>query len=349
MYLKNSWYVAAWGNEITSDKPFARIILDEPIVFFRKHDGSVAALEDRCPHRHAPLHLGRIEGDHLQCGYHGLQFDGEGRCVKVPGQDEIPPKARVKSYPVAERHGWVWVFMGAADRAHSTPIPDFSRMNDPAFAPTGATNYVRCNYELINDNLLDLSHVGYVHGSTIGNTEMGEKGRLRVARTERGVRVTRWVIDCAPPPTYLKSGQFADGERIDRWQIIDFEPPCFVQIHVGGARTGTGAPEGHRVGGLGMWILNAMTPETASTTHYFWGVARDFKVESPEVTGVVHKDIATAFQQDKDILEQQQKVIHLFVDPENVDIVADAGGIQARRLLRQLMRTEDENCIRAIA
>jgi phenylpropionate dioxygenase-like ring-hydroxylating dioxygenase large terminal subunit len=348
MYLRNSWYVAAWSNEIAR-QPFARTILEEPIVFYRKEDGSLAALEDRCAHRHAPLHLGRIKGDHIECGYHGLVFDCEGRCVKVPGQDRIPPKARLRSYKVAEKYGWVWVWMGPADQVESTPIPDFHRMSDPAFAPTGTTNYVRCSYELINDNLLDLSHVGYVHGSTIGNTEMGENGRIRVERTDNGVRVTRWVLDCAQPPTYLKTGQFKEGERVDRWQIIDFEPPCFVRIHVGGAKTGTGAPQGNRVGGLGMWISNAATPETASTTHYFWGVSRDFKVESPEVTAVVHKDIATAFQQDKDILEQQQKVIHLFVDPENVDIVADAGGIQARRLVRQLIRAENEKTMRAIA
>jgi phenylpropionate dioxygenase-like ring-hydroxylating dioxygenase large terminal subunit len=346
VYLRNSWYVAAWSRDI-SDKPFARTILDEPVVFYRKTDGSVAALEDRCAHRHAPLHLGRVKGDHIECGYHGLVFDCDGRCVKVPAQDQIPPKARVKSYPVAEKYGWVWIWMGAAEQAQSTPIPDFTRMSDPAGAPTGTTSHVRCSYELINDNLLDLSHVGYVHGSTIGNTEMGEKGRIRVARTDKGIRVTRWVIDCAPPPTYLRSGLFIETDRLDRWQIIDFEPPCFVQIYVGGAKTGTGAPEGHRVGGLGMWIMNATTPETAGTTHYFWGVARDFKVDGPQVTEALHKEIATAFQQDKDILEQQQKVIHLFVDPENVDIVADAGGIQARRLLRQLIRSEDD--VRAIA
>ena len=346
MYLRNSWYVAAWPHEI-SDRPFARTILEEPIVFYRKTDGSVAALEDRCAHRHAPLHLGRVKGDHLECGYHGLVFDCTGRCVKVPAQDQIPPKARVKSYPVAEKHGWVWIWMGAAERAPSTPIPDFTRMSDPAGAPTGTTNHVRCSYELINDNLLDLSHVGYVHGSTIGNNEMGEKGRIRVTRTDKGIRVTRWVIDCAPPPTYLRSGLFVESDRLDRWQIIDFEPPCFVQIYVGGAKTGTGALEGNRVGGLGMWIMNAATPETAGTTQYFWGVARDFKIDNPQVTDALHKEIATAFQQDKDILEEQQKVIHLFVDPENVDIVADAGGIQARRLLRQLIRSDGD--ARAIA
>jgi vanillate O-demethylase monooxygenase subunit len=344
MFLRNSWYVAAWQNDI-ADKPAARVILDEPIVLFRKPDGAVAALEDRCVHRHAPLHLGRVIGDQIQCGYHGLVFNGEGVCTKIPGQDRIPAKARVKSYKVAEKYGWVWVWMGQPDLAQTIPVPDFHRMSDPAFAATGATNHIRANYELINDNLLDLSHVGYVHGTTIGTTEMGEKGKIRVERTEKGVRVTRWVLDCPPPPTHMKSGIFAEGDRVDRWQIIDFEPPCFVNIYVGSALTGTGAPEGNRVGGLGMWIMNAMTPETASSTSYFWGVGRDFQVDNAEMTKIVHKEIFTAFMEDKHILEEQQKVIHLFVDPENVDIVADAGGIQARRMLRERIRKESEESL----
>jgi phenylpropionate dioxygenase-like ring-hydroxylating dioxygenase large terminal subunit len=189
----------------------AGLILDEPIVLFRKQDGSFAALEDRCVHRHAPLHLGRVLGDEIQCGYHGLVFNSDGACTRIPSQDRIPAKARVKIYRIAERHGWIWVWMGQPDLAERTAIPDFHRMCNPAFAATGATNHVQANYELINDNLLDLSHVGYVHGSTIGTVELGEKGRIKVDRTEEGVRVTRWVLDCPPPPTHMKRGVFKEG------------------------------------------------------------------------------------------------------------------------------------------
>jgi phenylpropionate dioxygenase-like ring-hydroxylating dioxygenase large terminal subunit len=339
LYLRNSWYVAAWQNEIAST-PVARTILDDPIVLFRKTDGSVAALEDRCVHRHAPLHLGRVLGDELQCGYHGLVYNSHGRCTRVPGQDRIPVKACIKSYKVVEKYGWVWVWMGRPECADERLVPDFARMTDPAFAPTGATSDIGANYELINDNLLDLSHVGYVHGFTIGTTEMGENGRIKVERTDNGVRVTRWVLDCPPPPTHIKTGVFTETDRVDRWQIIDYVPPSFVKIYVGSAPAGTGAPQGNRVGGLGMWIMNAMTPVTASTTKYFWGVGRDFQVDNPEMTKVIHGEIAATFLEDKHILEEQQKVIHLFVDPENVDIVADAGVIQARRLLRQRIKDE---------
>jgi phenylpropionate dioxygenase-like ring-hydroxylating dioxygenase large terminal subunit len=334
MFMRDSWYVAAWAKDLTRTL-LTRTIVGEPIVFYRKENGEPVALEDRCAHRHAPLHLGRLVGDNLQCGYHGLTFGCDGLCTFIPSQDKIPVKARVKSYPVVERNDWIWIWMGERALADPNTIPDFARVGDPAFAPTGATNIVKANFELINDNLMDLSHVGYVHGSTIGTTEMGGKAHMKTERTEKGVRVTRWVIDCATPPTYLKTGIFSDKDRIDRWQIIDFEPPCFITIHVGGALTGTGAPEGKRAGGLGMWVMNAMTPATESETHYFWAVGRDFAPDNPAVTKAVHAEVAKAFDEDKHILEEQQKVIHLFVDPENVDIVSDAGSIQARRVLRQ--------------
>jgi phenylpropionate dioxygenase-like ring-hydroxylating dioxygenase large terminal subunit len=337
MFMRDSWYVAAWAKDITRTL-LARTILGEPIVFYRKENGDPVALEDRCAHRHAPLHLGRLVGDNLQCGYHGLMFGYDGVCTFIPSQDKIPAKARVKSYPVVERNDWIWVWMGERAVADANRIPDFSRVGDPAFASTGTTNVVKANFELINDNLMDLSHVGYVHGSTIGTTEMGGKAHMKTERTEKGVRVTRWVIDCPAPPTYQKTGIFSDKDRIDRWQIIDFEPPCFITIHVGGALTGTGAPEGTRVGGIGMWVMNAMTPATETETHYFWAVGRDFVVDNPAVTNALHAEVAKAFDEDKHILEEQQKVIHLFVDPENVDIVSDAGTVQARRVLRQRLK-----------
>ena len=171
-YLRNSWYVAAWSKDIAADI-VVRTIIEQPVVMYRKSDGAIVALEDRCAHRQVPLSRGRIVGDLIECGYHGLQFDASGACVRIPAQDTIPTRACVKSYPVVERHGWVWLWMGEAARATPATVPDFHRLDDPAFAATGDTNEIAANYELVNDNLLDLSHVGYVHGSTIGNDEFG--------------------------------------------------------------------------------------------------------------------------------------------------------------------------------
>ena len=347
-YLTDCWYVAAWPADV-GEGLFTRTILDTPIVMYRRGDGAIVALENRCVHRHVPLSRGKRIGDLLECAYHGLQFDSSGRCVRVPGQDTIPPRARVPSYPVVEKHGWVWIWMGDPAKADETSIPDVHRLGDAKFAATGGTKYVKANYELLNDNLLDLSHVGYVHASTIGTSEFGAKGRLKVEPTRTGVRVTRWVIDCEAPPTYCKTGIFKPGDRIDRWQIIDYEPPSFIEIHVGGAPTGTGAPQGNRVGGLGMWVMNAMTPETSSTTFYNWAVGRDYLTSSSELTALLGREVGLAFDQDLEILELQQASINLFVDPENVDMVADGGSVQARRLLRRRIAEAMTPAIDAVA
>lgn len=190
MFLHNSWYVAAWAHEL-GDRPLARTILGEPIVLFRTASGAVGALRDRCPHRHLPLSMGKIVGEDIECGYHGMQFGVGGRCRAIPSQSLVPPSARVRAYPLREKYGWVWIWMGEADAADEALIPDFSKLTDPAFAAVGKTNHVRASYRLLIDNLLDLSHVGFVHTSTIGNAEFGQKGSLtsrRCASMRSGTR-----------------------------------------------------------------------------------------------------------------------------------------------------------------
>jgi len=340
MYLKASWYVAAWSKDIGHSLS-VQTILGESLVLFRKSNGEVAALENRCAHRHVPLGAGTLVGDEVECAYHGLRYDGSGQCTRVPSQDRIPSRAKVRSYPIVERYGWVWIWMGPAEAADPAAIPDFSKLSDPAFAAAGGTKLVRANYELITDNLMDLSHVGFVHQKTIGNQDMGEKGTIKVERLDHGVRVTRWVIDVPPPPTYVRTGIIGADQNVDRWQIIDFEPPCYVHIYVGGVATGTGAPEGNRVGGLGLWIMNAMTPLTDATSNYFWAVGRDFHIGNAQVTEFMRDEISRTFDEDSAILELQQSTMDLFSHPQSVDILADAGGVQSRRLLRSLIEAEN--------
>ncbi len=340
-FLWNAWYVAGWPNEF-GEGFTSRMILGKPIVFFRRANGTVAALQDRCAHRHIPLSHGQRKGDVIECAYHGLQFDHTGRCIHIPAQNEIPERARVAAYPVVEKHGWVWVWMGDPAAADESKVPDFHWLGDPAYSATGETKHVAAHYELLHDNLLDLSHVGYVHATTIGNNEMGSKGQIRVEKLDNGVRVTRWVIDCAPPPTYCKTGIFQPTDRIDRWQIIEYEAPSSIRIYVGGAPTGTGAPEGNRVGGLGMWVMHAMTPENDVSTHYHWAIGRDFHIGNDEVTKILHREISTAFEQDREILKIQQDSLIRTGFPKGVDITADSGGIQARRILAQLIANQEK-------
>ncbi len=339
MFLRNSWYVVAWSKEVAG-QPLARTVLNENIVIFRMESGEVAALEDRCAHRHLPLAMGKCVGETLQCGYHGLKYDRTGRCVSVPSQAMIPPTAKVKAYPASEKYGWIWVWMGEAEEADPARIPDFHLLNDPDYAAVGKTNHVASSYRLVIDNLLDLSHVGFVHLSTIGNSAFGEKGQLTVSQTEQGVNILRLVPNVPPPPTYVKTGRLPVGKNIDRWQNIDFIAPSFVTIHVGGAEAGTGALEGRYEHGLNIWVLNAMTPETETTTHYFWASVRKHALGDPVADHLFLTQVGEAFEEDRVILEAQQKVLSTRPDSWACALKADAGSVRARRFLDRLIETE---------
>ena len=338
MFLKNYWYVAASSPEI-GRKPFRRVIMNEPVMMYRTGDGTPIALEDRCPHRRLPLSMGKLVGDDvLQCHYHGLRFDRTGACVRVPGQDLIPATARIKSYPLIERHKWLWIWMGDPALADPAAIPDYHWFDDPNWGAKSDYLHAKCNWQLINDNLLDLTHLAFVHETTIGNMALVEHAAVRVQRTPHGVQVTRWIIDQPAPPAFVKIGGFTGN--VDRWQIIDYTPPSYIRLDVGATPTGTGAPEGRRVGGIQMRNLNAMTPETESTTHYFWGQAHDFEPHNRDMTERVFQQIKTAFLEDVSVFSAQQENIELDPNAPQVDINADSGGIQARRIVAKLYAEE---------
>jgi vanillate O-demethylase monooxygenase subunit len=337
MFLRNFWYVAATVEEVQA-KPFGRIIMNEPVVFYRTPDGMPVALEDRCAHRHLPLSMGKLVGDRLQCGYHGLQFDRTGQCVRVPGQDLIPPGAKVKSYPVIERYKWLWIWMGDPALADPDKITDFHWFDDPQWGAKSSYLHVEANWQLVVDNLLDLTHLAFVHETTIGNMALVEHAAVKVQRGPNNVLVTRWTIDQPAPPTFVKVGNFTTN--VDRWQIIDYTPPAFLRLDVGATPTGTGAPEGRRVGGISMRNLNAITPETETTTHYFWGQAHDFEPDNKEMTERIFQQIQTAFYEDVAIFQGQQRRMSQMPNAPQIDINADSGGIQARRIVDRLHAEE---------
>jgi phenylpropionate dioxygenase-like ring-hydroxylating dioxygenase large terminal subunit len=337
MFLRNHWYVAASASEI-GRTPFGRTILGEPVVLYRTETGRCVAFEDRCAHRHLPLSMGKLVGDALQCRYHGLRFGPDGQCVKIPGQDKIPSSAKIKVYPVVERYKWLWIWMGEPALADPATITDFHWLDDPNWGAKGSYLHVKANWQLIDDNLLDLTHLAFVHETTIGNAALAEHATVKVTRTSDNVVMTRWIINQDPPPTFKKVGGFAG--KVDRWQIIDFTPPAFLRLDVGATPTGTGAPEGRRVGGITMRNLNAITPETDTASHYFWAQAHDFDVKNSETTNKIFAEIERAFFEDVDVLAAQQRNLDLAPNRPQVDISADAGLIQARRILARMYDEE---------
>jgi vanillate monooxygenase len=338
MFPRNAWYAAGWDHEIKRDL-FARTICNQRLVFYRKQSGEVAALADACWHRKLPLSLGHLDGDDVVCQYHGLAFAADGKCSRMPSQDKINPRACVRSYPVAERHRFVWVWMGDPDLADHNKIPDLlKRMGGDGWTGDGETINMKADYRLVVDNLMDLTHETYVHGGSIGNESVAESP-FKVDSDDTQVTLTRWMEDTPPPPFWR--GQLGKDGNVDRWQIIHFEPPCTIAIDVGVAPTGTGAISGDRSQGVNGMVLNTITPETDSSCHYFWAFTRNYDLDSVNRTTQLRDGVSNIFKQDIVVIEAQQKVFDSDPDAKFVNMNIDAGAVHARRLIAKMIKNEN--------
>jgi vanillate O-demethylase monooxygenase subunit len=340
MFLRNAWYVAAWDSEL-GEKPLGRTFLGEQVVLYRRADGTAVALADRCCHRGLPLALGRVEGDCLRCGYHGLVFDPSGACVEVPGQSRIPPDASVRAYPLVERWHLVWIWMGDPARADASSIPDWWFLDHPEWKLVPGNRAkplsTRCNYEMVVDNLLDLSHLTFVHTSTIGNDEI-VRFPVRTEREADRVRMTRLMPAVAPPPFYKMAGRFAGN--VDRWQIVEGILPCHVDVDVGCTEVGLGAMDGKRNQGTAFHSVQNPTPETEHTCHFFYGHARRFSLDDPAMDEIYRRDFLNVFIEDVTIMEAQQRILDQSPDFAPVDINVDAPCLAMRRMLRERIAAE---------
>ena len=334
MFPRNFWYVAAMSEELGGGL-LQRWLLNEPVVMYRTSSGRVVAMLDRCPHRSYPLSKGERVGDNLRCNYHGLVYEPGGKCVHVPAQQNISPKCRARTFPIVEKHRFAWIWMGDPARADESQIPDLHWNDDPEWIPTGGHFYIKCNYQLLVDNLMDLSHETYVHPTTIGNAAVAEtpcKTEVKAAH----VRTFRLIENCPPPPLYVKLRGFA--ENIDRTQDINFYPPSTIVIK---SKSVTHAPQaGQQALQLEYRVLNGITPATEKSTHHFWAVPRNFAPD-PAVTKQFHEGSVRAFSEDITVLESQQEMVERLRPGERwIDINADSGGLAARRIVAQILEQE---------
>lgn len=338
-FVRNAWYLAAWSSELT-DRPLGLTMLGEPVVLFRRGDGTPAALEDRCIHRGLPLSAGRVRGDAIECGYHGLRFDSAGRCTLIPGQDQIPAGAFTRAYPVIEQDRCVWVWMGDAGMADPARITRFPWMALPGWGQTMLHARIEANYQLVIDNLLDLSHLTFVHASTVGSPELSDRANVRTEPTDTGVTVSRWTMDVPPAPTYARFGHGASN--VDRWQITRFIAPATLVIRNGSAMAGTGAEAG---GGEARWefiVCHGVTPETDRVTNYFWCVTHDFLDGDPAGAAEFHRQCHQVINEDLAVFGAQQRMLERLPHARTMDIRYDAGPIHARRLIDRLRAAEAE-------
>lgn len=341
MFIKNCWYVAGWGTEVPADGFLARTIINLPLALWRDSQGKVVALEDRCCHRGAPLSIGRKEGDWVRCMYHGLVYDKSGRCIFAPGQERIPPKVKVRAFPVVERHRWIWVWMGEPALADESLIPDTRWLDHPDWrSKDGGLLHYDCNHLLIADNLLDFSHLPFVHPTTLGGSPDYAAVLPKVERMERGVRLTKWVFDTDPPAYSAKYGGYAPGSKADRWMFYDFIAPGVLLMDSGMVPAGQGNQDGFRDHAIAFRGCQALTPETENSTHYFFAHAHNFLIDQPQVTEEIHQGVVTAFEEDRALIMAQQRNLALDPDFKMVPLSVDLALTQFRRVVDQLISKE---------
>jgi vanillate O-demethylase monooxygenase subunit len=336
----DQWYVAGFSSELT-DQPVARTFLNQKVVLFRTRNGEAAALEDRCCHRSLPLSCGTVEADGVRCGYHGLLYAPDGTCIEIPGQERIPPKARVRAYHLVEKNQLLWIWMSRRKgEAPSREAPDYRFHDDPRYKFGSGKYHYKAPWQLIHDNLLDLSHLGYVHLKTIGgNARLHMNAEMKVTSEGDSVKVVRLMPGSTPPPTYMAAWPF--GEKCDRWQEIEFDV-SHLRIWTGAVEPGTDAIDDPERGGFHMRGFHGITPETEQTCHYFWSMASTSHPDMPPNIDSVVSQTEFTFDEDRTVIEAQYRnIVEFGKDATWIDIHVDAGGNRARRILQRLMQQQE--------
>ena len=334
-YLRNAWYAAAFDHEV-ADQLLARTLLDEHVVFYRTGDGQAVALGDRCPHRFAPLSKGKIVDGVVQCPYHGLRFGSSGACVHNP-HGPVPKAAKVPAYPLLERHGLVWIWMGDPAKADPALLPDFSKIADNVSrAPVRGYLRVGCNYQLVTDNLLDLSHVAYLH-TLIGNADSSERNSFQMK--VEGNTVYAYNHMPGEPLTPLWRMMWSKASNVgDRRAHMRWDAPSLLLLDIG--ITECGRPESD---GPGAAVAHILTPETKGSTHYFWVFARDTMLDDASLSEKIRTGIDTVFRLEDDPMvtacEARMQGAEL-MDLKPVMLTTDASAVRARRVLAAMIEKE---------
>jgi phenylpropionate dioxygenase-like ring-hydroxylating dioxygenase large terminal subunit len=326
------WWVAAGSTEIGSAL-LGRRIADRPMVFYRTEEGTVVALDDVCPHRWLPLSKGCREGDQIRCGYHGLLFNADGTCAEVPSQAEAPSRVAVRSYPVVERAPWVWVWTGEPERADPVDIPAHPWLSDPTWRTIHGHLPLAANYLRGHENVLDLSHFEYLHPGSVGTDEWTTV-QPSVHAVDGELHVVRDLPASPAAPNVAAMG-IAPASLVDRHTDSRVPTPA-VHIALTTLRSPAGHGQEHHQA-----ILHAFTPETERTSHYFFAVARDWRLDDLEFDEQFLAMTRAVFGQDKKALEAIEQVALTHPGPlREISVRADQPGLQLRRLVKQRIAAE---------
>lgn len=337
-FIRNTWYAAAWSKEVSGELK-TRQIIDEHIVFYRDSENSVVALADMCPHRFAPLHLGNLIDDVLYCPYHGLGFNKSGQCVKNPHGDKIPTAAKVKTYPIIERHNLIWIWMGEEKDADASLIPDYSILEQSErFAYTdGVVMTMPVNYELILDNLVDLTHAAYLHPTNLG-CEAVANGVVNVQNKGDTLSVLNEFPTGHPAPVFTALGVAEADSQVNYYVDVHWTPPAKMYFDAG-----IYSPGETRNDGVKLSSIQILTPASKNSTHYLWCQFRDFNIEDESLTNIIEAAVTQAFATEDEpmILAVQERMQgqDLF-DLNPVLLNKDVAGVQVRRIIQRLLKDE---------
>jgi len=333
-FVRNAWYVAAWAREV-GRHPLARVVLDEPVLLYRKLDGTAVAVSNICPHRFAPLSMGELVGDAIQCAYHGLQFDCSGACAHNP-HGPIAGGLQIRAYPMVERHDLIWVWMGAPERADGAAIPDFSHLTDSRRKTVGGVSQVRCNYGLMVDNLMDLSHAQFLHKQG-ASTDAFSNVRRSVEQVGTTVYNNICYPDASAPAQFRRALKEPDI-RVDFWTDIEWHPVTLMRNNVGVAPAGQ--PRELGINHIGTHII---TPETPSTCLYFYGSSRNYLQDDERIDeGWREWQRVALNEQDKPMCEAIEAMQHQVrgLGMKGVLLACDAAAVRVARLTRELIAAE---------
>lgn len=330
--IRNEWYVAALADEITRE-PLRRTVLEQDIVFYRDTQGRAIALQNRCAHRSYPLSKGHLDGDNIVCPYHGMEFAADGRCARIPSQKTVPEAMCVQAYPLVEQGSFVWIWTGAPDQVDRDKLVAQPWFTEPGWAHVAGYFPMKAGYLGLHENLLDLSHFPFVHGAALGKPEHAES-RPKFEVVDGMVKSAVMHRDVVVGPAFASAAKMT--APIDRLSEQIVPTPA---IHLGKAiYTDSSEPQKTSV----RYIIHYPTPETRTSTHYFWGVARDVGIDDPAVEEETRAVAAKAFDEDRRVLEDIETVYQADNRPEFREkiIATDSGGIQLLRLFAKKAQAE---------
>ena len=339
-YVTNAWYPVVWADRVGRELT-RHVVLEEPIVIYRLEDGSIAALQDACPHRLAPLSLGILKGDNIECGYHGMTFDCSGKCVLIPGQDVIPGNALVRSYPLQIKYGLVWLWMGdpkKADLSKMFHLPQYEA--EGWHAVQGDTLRIECNYLSLCDNLLDPAHVTFVHTTTLG-TPAGATVPVNNEYRNNEITVWRWIRNGPAIPLFSKYGKLTGS--VDRWHYYNYSTPCYFAIDMGSCPAGSIPDTEDRDKGVRMFACHVLTPVDERTVLQHWFHVRNFRTNEHNMDASLTADLDMAFKEDKVILERIQLEEERDPNYKRIILGIDAAPMKMRRMVDKLIIAELES------